>query len=451
MAKKNISSSSWRLTTVSDKRGQKSAARILVSAYACHPPTSAGETGEENILGAGESILGWNLVSQVSRFHETWVLTQRRNRRGIERAAARGEMKGVRFVYLDFPLWRRSWWSNEIALHAYYYAWQARAALLARRLHDRIGFDLAHHATFANYWMPSFIGAYLPVPFVWGPLGGGQRTPRSFLRDYPLAGRISDAQRAASQWIGRTLLFSHRRCLRRARAILTCNCETRAKIPARYDAKVGFFPVNGIGAGDLAVAEPADAGSRPFTVFSTGRLIHWKNFPAAIRAFEIFSGRAPEARFVIAGEGPERRRLEALIRERGLERSVRLIGWLPQQELFSRMRGADVFLYPSLREGGGAVVVEAMAAGLPVVCLDNSGPGFHVRPEWGIKIPPRDTEFIVGEMAAALERLYRDRGFGRALGRAARSRAESFYMWDRLGERLLEIYRRALDPGAGGA
>jgi len=122
---------------------------------------------------------------------------------------------------------------------------------------------------------------------------------------------------------------------------------------------------------------------------------------------------------------------------------VTMISWLPRTELLAAMASADVFLFPSFRDGGGAVVVEAMAAGLPVVCLDSGGPGFHVQPRWGFKIEPGRPGEVVEAFARALRVLARDREFRRSLGRSGQQRAHDYYLWDRRGERLAAIYRRA--------
>ncbi len=94
------------------------------------------------------------------------------------------------------------------------------------------------------------------------------------------------------------------------------------------------------------------------------------------------------------------------------------------------MRRSDVLLFPSLRDGGGAVVVEAMACGLPVVCLDVGGPGFHVREGVGTKVGPGRPDAVAAELAAALGRFWCDPGLRDRLGR--------------LGERLRGIYEDAL-------
>ena len=91
------------------------------------------------------------------------------------------------------------------------------------------------------------------------------------------------------------------------------------------------------------------------------------------------------------------------------------------------------------------MVVEAMAMGSPVICLDTGGPGIHVTDECGVKISPSSPDNAVHELASALERLYLDRDLRQRMGQAGRERAENFYHWDKLGERLMEIYRKALN------
>jgi glycosyltransferase involved in cell wall biosynthesis len=103
-----------------------------------------------------------------------------------------------------------------------------------------------------------------------------------------------------------------------------------------------------------------------------------------------------------------------------------------------------VFLFPSFRDGGGAVVIEAMAAGKPVICMDLAGPAMHVTEECGIKIPAGSPQETVELIAQALERLYRDRELRLKMGQAARQRAEEAYDWDKLGDRLLGIYKQTL-------
>jgi glycosyltransferase involved in cell wall biosynthesis len=110
------------------------------------------------------------------------------------------------------------------------------------------------------------------------------------------------------------------------------------------------------------------------------------------------------------------------------------------------MKESDVFLHLSLREGGGAVVLEAMAAGKPVVCLDMGGPALYVTNECGIKILPLCPDQVVREAASALRALYSDARARARMGAAACRRAEKVYGWNRLGDELMQIYQ-AIENG----
>ncbi|MGB0036223.1 MAG: glycosyltransferase family 4 protein [Candidatus Acidiferrales bacterium] len=414
--------------------------RVLVCAYACSPG------GNAEAFGGGELVLGWNLVKQLGRFHQVVVLTSTPNRVNIESALTREPLPTVQFQYFDLPSWMAFLRGIQGGIQVYAYLWQLQAYFVARRLHREFQFDVFHHITYANDWMASFIGALLPVRYIRGPGGGAHRTPRELLAEYSMGGRIWEQLRASGQWI-----FRHDPFFvagqRRARALLVCNCEALEAIPQKWRAKTSLFPVNGVSSDDLKQFPPDATRNGTFRVLTAGKLLRIKGNELALRAFRQFAARHSDAEFVIVGNGPELPRLRGLAGELGQTRQVRFEDWMTREELLSQMRASDVFLFPSLRDGGGAVVVEAMAAGKPIVCLDLAGPGLHVTPECGMKITPCSPERTVREMAAALERLYQDKELRTRMGQAARKRGEEHYHWDRLGERLQEIYRAFLCEG----
>ena len=410
--------------------------KVLVSAYACNPLGSPE-------LHPGEDLTGWRLVHQIARFHEVWVLSHAYNERAIGSAGPAAE-PGIHFQFLRLPRPLDVLYKIQFGQRIYYYLWQVAAWRAARRLHRRVRFDLAHHVTFGNDWIASFIGAFLPVPFVQGPVGGGQRTPKPLLREYTPGGRLSERGRNAAQWVGRRDPV-RRLAMRKARAILVCNRETLERIPPAHRGKAVLFPVNGIAPEDLAGKVPAARDDGKFRVFMAGRFHRLKGFAIALRAFAAFARGFPAAEMTVVGSGPEEERLRRIIDDAGLGPRMVLKPWMGRGDLIAAMRSSDVFLFPSFRDGGGAVVVEAMASSIPVVCLDSGGPGFHVQPGWGFRIPPARPAVVEQNLARALSVLAGDRELRQSMGRACRDRAEDYYLWDRHGERLREIYRRALD------
>jgi glycosyltransferase involved in cell wall biosynthesis len=425
--------------------------KLLVCVYACLLESGSPVSG-------GEATLGWSLVRQLARFHDVWALTATSNRAGIEAELQRQPVSNLRFHYVDLRGWARPLLRFPGGLQLYAYIWQLRVYFAARKLHRELNFDAFHHVTFANDWMASFIGALLPVPFLRGPCGGAHRTPDEFLREFSFGALFWERFRSFGQWVLRHDPFFVLG-QRRAAAILVCNREAAEAIPVPLRHKVKMFPVNGISPEDLRILGgetgqtergvepiPARKTSPPtsFEVLYAGKLLGLKGISLAVRAFALFAERHSDARFSIVGDGPERARLEFLIQRLKVGYCVDVNRWMPRAEVLSLMRDCDVFLFPSLRDGGGAVVVEAMAAGKPVVCMDIAGPGMHITEECGIKIPARSPHETVQLMALALERLYQDRELCCRMGQAARSRADHVYAWDRLGERLQKIYEEDL-------
>jgi len=282
--------------------------------------------------------------------------------------------------------------------------------------------------------MASFIGALLPVPYIRGPGGGAHRVPKSFVKKWPMKERMADKIRSIGQWFFRHdpfFILSQNK----AKKILVCNKEAFSGLKRKWQKKAIFFPVNGVSAGDMQLARVLKNENRRFLVITAGKLLKIKGFDLAIMAFEIFNKKFPESEFIIVGDGPELKKLERMS-----VKSTRFIKWMPRKDLLLEIEKSDVFLFPSLRDGGGAVVVEAMAMAKPVVCFDIAGPGFHVDENCGIKIKPSNPRQAVEDLAQALEKMYLDKNLRERLGLGARKKAEENYNWDKLGERLKKIY-----------
>ena len=411
--------------------------KVLVCAYACisDPDRRFGD--------GGEGILGWNVVKQLARFHQVFVLTHSQNKLAIEKALEKEPVQNIKFYYLDLPgLNFLQRFLGGIQIYAY--LWQIKAYFLAKKLHQKIHFDVFHHVTYANDWMASFIGAFLPIPFIRGPGGGAHYVPKSFLSEFSFFGRFSQYLRFIGQWFFRHdpfFIISQKR----AKAILVCNRESFEAIPKKWQNKTYLFPVNGISKEDLVLFSKIEKkDNNKFKVLSAGKFLPIKGFSLAIKSFKIFSDKVSNTELEIIGDGPEFQRLKNLIQKLEIEDKVQFKKWIPRNEFLKELSSCDVFLFPSLRDGGGQVVVEAMAASKSVICLDIAGPGFHIENEWGIKIKPRSPGQAIPEMDKALEKLYFDEELRVRLGEAARERAEKFYHWDRLGENLFKIYQEVL-------
>lgn len=360
--------------------------KVLVSAYACEP----GKGSEPGV--------GWNWVRAAGRRHELCVLTRANNRESIEAALAAEPLASTRFVYLDLPPWARSWKRGSRGIRLYYTLWQLVAAGEARRLCRRERFDVVHHLTFANLWLPALTCLAGP-PSVLGPVGGGQRVP---LRLYPALGPrgIATELLVSLRFLNR-LNPLVRLAWSRSAVILVNNRDTLRSLPRRHRAKARVRPNACVAFAD-APRETLIRGEPPVAA-CVGRLNRFKGVGLAIRALVL----APEWHLLVIGNGRDLERLKRVARRTGVADRVRFVGALPQAEVWRRLGCCHALLLPSLKEGAPLVAAEAQALGLPVVALDAHGPAALAEAPgaWFELVRPGRVEEVVRDFAAALERV----------------------------------------------
>ena len=171
------------------------------------------------------------------------------------------------------------------------------------------------------------------------------------------------------------------------------------------------------------------------------RLIEQKGVSDALQAFAGTRSEFPEARLLIAGDGPLRAQLESEATQAGLTGSVRFLGW--RDDVPQLLVACDLFLMPSLWEGFGLVLLEAMAQGLPLVASRVSAiPEIVVAGETGLLAPPRD----VPALREALLTLLRDPPLARHMGLMGMERLETHFSEQRMLDATVALYHELL-PG----
>jgi glycosyltransferase involved in cell wall biosynthesis len=344
--------------------------KVLVSAYACEP-------GRGSEPGAG-----WAFALAAAQEREVWLLTRRNNSPAIDAALADDRDLPIHPVYMDLPAPLRALKRGAFGTIWYYPAWQVRAALVARKLHRRVHFDVAHHVTFATDWMPAGV-AYVPgLPFVWGPVGGSTGTAWRLWRWLGLRGLLTDALRGAVPGVLRRVITE--RTARRAGLVVAQNDDVARRF-AGAARKIVVRP-------NVVLARSAtptstrvrDASSHHRAVF-VGRLVAWKGVRLAVAV--MAEPQVRDWRLDFYGDGPERRALQRLARRFGVSDRVRILGQRPRQEVIDQVASATAFLFPSTHDSAPWAVGEALMLGCPVVCLDRGGPPNIIGAHGGIAVP----------------------------------------------------------------
>lgn len=274
------------------------------------------------------------------------------------------------------------------------------------------------------------------APVVIGPLDGGMRFPPAFGdRDHPAALIFIAAARRMSHllhWLVPGKI--------RADVLLVSNERTRRGLPRGVRGRVIEFNENGVEL-DIWQARPPGSSNAAAVRFTyMGRLVDWKAVDVLIKAFSR-AAKSSNATLEIIGDGPLRGELEALAASLGVNGRVQFRGWMLQSQAAERLRQADVFVLPSLYECGGAVVLEAMAVGIPVIATRWGGPADYVNDECGILVEPSSEEALIDGIATAMTRLGTSPELRQAMGNAGRRRIEERFSWEQKVDDLLGIFR----------
>ncbi len=403
-------------------------------------------------------LIGWSLSRALAAHADVHLVTQVRNRDAILRA---GLVEGVDFTAIDSeavarPLWAlgqklrmgegKGWTAlqlvNALAQpHFEYLVWRKFGAdLKAGR------YDIVHRITPLSPTISSRLAgdcARLGIPFVLGPINGGVPWPPGFEAE-----RLQEREYLSYVRSAYHLLPGHKKTLRSAAAILAGSRHTASEIPDQWQGKVIHLPENAV---DLSKFTPA-AGPAPGPLRACfiGRLVPYKG-PDMLLAAAAPLLRDGRMTVDIIGDGPLMPALREQVVREGIAHAVTLHGWMDHALVKDVAGRTSVLAFPSIREFGGGVVLEAMALGIAPLVVDYAGPGELVTDATGYKVPVGSRTVIVAAFRDMLIRLEQDRAGLAATGQRARAHVTAHFTWDMKAGQIAEVYdwvlgRRAAKP-----
>lgn len=362
--------------------------RVLLSAYACEPRKGS------------EPEVGWQRALHMLGFaDEVWVLTRSNNQEVIE-ADPLSHSTGLHFLYYDLPSWalklkKKSWFRL-----FYFILWQWGAYRLAAGRHRETPFDRVYHVTFAGMQAGSFMGR-LGIPFIIGPIAGGERAPFRLRRSLPFSGKARELMRDCGILLQRCNPLM-RSALAEAIRIYVTTEESYRLVSPKWRSKTAVHLAIGT---EVAPIRKDKRRPKEFPRFIfAGNLIHLKGIHLAIRALAQVLVEIPEAKLTLIGSGPAEGWLRALAAQCGAAQAVEFAGRLPRQELIDTLGKYTACIYPSLHDSGGFTVLESLREGTPVVCLDLGGPGVMVNASCGFVVATKgaDEALVVSRIANAM-------------------------------------------------
>ena len=397
-------------------------------------------------------LVGWSHARALLDVVDAHLVTQVRNRESVERTGLR---EGIEFTAIDSepvarPLWRATdfirkvtglGWQFETAMQTlpYYYF----EHLLWKRFEREIAagqFDIVHRLTPLSPAIPSLLAGHCMrhgVPFVWGPINGGVPWPLGFAEVQRREGEWLHAVRGAYRF-----LPGYASTRRHASAIIVGSIPAREQLPIEVLERTVYLPENAIDEKRFPEARTGPV-TLPLRIAFVGRLVALKGVDMLIEAAGplIHGGKVVVD---IIGDGPEKQPLQALCERLHCAQGVEFAGWVEHQEIATRLLRADVFGFPSVREFGGGVVLEAMALGVVPIVADYGGPAELVTDDTGYRVGLGSRADLISNLRQVLEKLVADPSSLPEMGRSARERVHRLFTWKAKARQTNEIYRWVL-------
>lgn len=401
--------------------------RLALVAFACNP------------YHGSEEGIGWNRAVQAARCGDVTLFCEASAYRAdVERwIAEHGKPAGLKFEFL--PLRRDEQVLKRIpgGIVVAHRRWQRRAARLVAQRHAEQPFDLVHQVNYATYREPGGLWK-LEIPFIWGPVGGTQNVPWRFL---PFLGPRDGASEGLRSFLNLATLWTSprlRRAAKTAEAIFASNSTNVRDLTRRWRRPVHLLA-------DVGVSQVAQTAARrtshELRILWSGLHIPRKALPLLLHALAQL--RDAPWRLEVLGDGRLTPRWRRLANRLGIDDQIAWRGRLPHAEAVAAMAEADLFAFTSLRDSGGTVVLEALAAGTPVLCLDHQGAADYIDETCGVKIPPTNPQDVIRGFARALQRFAERRDLLEAMRPAALARAER-YRWEATSREIFAAYDAAL-------
>lgn len=389
----------------------------------------------------------YSLANSVSKHVDATLVTHIRNKKSIDKQA--NNFKEVIYINNEVvakPLYILSkllnklkiggWMTNMATKYPSYvlFEWLAYRKL-RKRLHSG-EFALINRLSPVSPTIPSPIASWVDIPFILGPLNGALPWPKR--HDY--------AAKREREWISYVrnaykFLPYYKKTFTKSQKILAAFEHVKKDVPTSEHHKILKFNELGV---DVEFYKPNLAAKSPDSnkciFLFVGRLVPYKGAHILIEAFALNNNLSQNHELWIVGDGPEKEALTALINSKRLNDSVKMLGWKTQQEVVTLMQASDVFAFPTIREVGGNVIVEAMSAGLPCIVPSYGGPDELVVEERGVKVSLNSESELLKEFANAMQVYANDPLLREKHGSQARDYVIETLDWHSKAKRLIEIY-----------
>lgn len=367
---------------------------ILINAYACAPNWGS------------EQGMAWHWITELAKMHNLYVITEGEWKKEIEEAVALLDVKdNIHFYYNPVSDKIRSmcWNQGDWRFYWYYRKWQKKTLTIARQICSEHRIDIIHQLNMIGFREPGYLWNIYDTHYIWGPVGGMEIVPLSYLSGMPLSKK--------TKYIVKNMLnhlqirYSTRVCkaIHRADIVIAATQGTYNSFVKLQHIKPVYM--NEAGCTILEQHTAHNFNKDQLDILWVGRFLDTKKLDIAIRTIAKVKDLPVFLHIVGNGSDTENAMYQQMADKMGISNNIKWYGKLANKKVQEMMNQMDLFLFTSVLEGTPHVVLEAITNCLPILCIDTCGQGQLVNEAIGWKVPLTNPQQNSTDFAAILRRI----------------------------------------------
>jgi len=333
--------------------------KILISAYSCEPNSGS------------EHEIGWSWIKALSKNknNKITIITRESNKKKIYLENTLCKKKNVNFWFYDLPdfflkILKKK---NKKNTYLYFYLWQLLIYFKFKSKINKIKFDFIHHVTFVSLRIPSFL-FLCKSNFFFGPVCGGEVIKNCLIKDFSLKAKIIEYLRLISNFYIKYSPIMNLLFLKSKKIILTHEVNL-SLVPKVFHKKVVIVP--SIFNDKIFFKNKI---KKNYNIYFAGRLLEWKGAHYLIKIFKKLYKANNKIKLEIFGDGPLKAKIIDQVKNEVFKNNIKLHGLLPQSKFLKKIKKSDLLIFPTLRDSGGYVILDALKNNINVLTTNAPGP-----------------------------------------------------------------------------
>ena len=405
---------------------------VLINAYACSPDMGS------------EPGMGWNWCVNLAKYCDLHIITEGEFRDKIEATLPNlPQRRNMHFYYnpVSDKIRQMCWNQGDYRFYYFYKKWQKETYKMALDIVKNNQIDIIHQLNMIGFREPGYLWKIKGIPFFWGPIGGLEQFPLSYLKGAGV--KMSLFFRIKNIISGLQLKFGIRvnKALKRATCLIVSTKGSLASVKKHIKKEMVVIPETGTYLKESSFKKAPDDSE--FHVIWVGKFDFRKQLLLSVKT--LFLTHNKNIVLDVFGRGTEIQEQEAKELCKALKIPEQIIwhGNQPHKVVFEAMRKAQLFFFTSVNEATSTVVMEAVSHNLPVLCFDACGQGGVVNEKVGLKIPLSEPEESAEKFADKLNYLYENKDVLNKFSENCKQRQREL-SWDNKAKQMLDLYHKYL-------